>query len=259
MRGDELRDQFRDEGIIRLDGAFAPDAALAIRDTVWHHVERLTDVRRSDPSTWTRHGSTIGFKRLRGKRVFAPPIDNPSVQGALDAVFGPDGWQRPEVPRAQVLLTFPTPGPWVMPAAWHMDCGFEAPTWPVPAVKIFSFFDDVDAEGGGTLVLAGSHRLVERYAPTLPPATGGNRVQWDRFMRQDPWLDRLRRGGTAAAPARELLEEQHDVDGVPVRAIELTGRPGDVVVTHLHVFHCSAANVCPRPRQMLGATIRAAS
>jgi hypothetical protein len=78
-------------------------------------------------------------------------------------------------------------------------------------------------------------------------------------MRHDPWLQRLHRGGTVDDPGRELLDTSHDVDGTPVRAVELTGRPGDVVITHLHVFHCSAPNVRPRPRQMLATAIQARS
>jgi hypothetical protein len=54
-----------------------------------------------------------------------------------------------------------------------MDCGFEEPTWPVSGVKLFAFFDDVDPEGGGTLLLSGSHRLVERYAGGVPAGTAG--------------------------------------------------------------------------------------
>ena len=93
------------------------------------------------------------------------------MRSALDAIFAPSGWEPPK-PGAQILMTFPSPDPWVMPTGWHMDCGFELPTWPVFAVKLFAFFGPVKREGGGTLLLSGSHRLVERYAPTLPPGTG---------------------------------------------------------------------------------------
>ncbi len=41
--------------------------------------------------------------------------------------------------------------------------------------------------------------------------------------------------------------------------IELTGHPGDVVIAHLNVFHCAAPNAGEHPRQMLGATVRAAA
>ena len=45
------------------------------------------------------------------------------------------------------------------------------------------------------------------------------------------------------------------MNGVPVEVRELTGRPGDVVITHLHVYHAASPNVSTVPRQMLGKTI----
>ena len=165
---EDVLDQFHDVGIVRFDGAFSAEQADAIREVVWRHVEQHSDVRLADPTTWTKTRPSISFKRLKRKVVFVPLIGNPSVRHALDAIFGPGGWQPPKVPGGQVLLTFPTEGPWVLPGTWHMDCGFDQPTWTVPAVKLFAFFDNVEPEGGGTLLLAGSHRLVERYAELFP-------------------------------------------------------------------------------------------
>ena len=45
------------------------------------------------------------------------------------------------------------------------------------------------------------------------------------------------------------------VQGVPLELIELTGRPGDVVLTHLHVFHSVSPNTATQPRQMLSKAI----
>ncbi|WP_171064674.1 phytanoyl-CoA dioxygenase family protein [Actinomadura soli] len=41
------------------------------------------------------------------------------------------------------------------------------------------------------------------------------------------------------------------VAGVPVRVVELTGRPGDVVFLHPHLFHAPAANRSAAPRLMI--------
>jgi hypothetical protein len=45
---------------------------------------------------------------------------------------------------------------------------------------------------------------------------------------------------------------------VPVQVVEPTGSPGDVVVTHLHVFHARSPNAGAVPRLMLGKEIRRA-
>jgi hypothetical protein len=250
---EELRQQFHDTGVLRFDGAFTAAQAATMRSAIWHFIERRTDVRRDDPTTWPEVRIPISFKSMRRGAHFEPLLGNPAVQQALAATFGPDGWDRSRGPKAQILLTFPTPGPWSMPDGWHMDCGFERPTWPVFAMKGFAFFDEVEPTGGGTFVLEGSHRLVERYARTLPPGTGGKGQVWARFMKQDPWLDRVRRGG----PDRDLVGATHVVDGIPLRVVELTGKPGDVVLTHLHVFHSASPNTSARPRQMLGVGINA--
>ena len=55
-----------------------------------------------------------------------------------------------------------------------------------------------------------------------------------------------------------MLDQDHEIDGITVRAVELTGRPGDVVVVHLSTFHGIAPNVGTKPRLMLGKVINAA-
>jgi hypothetical protein len=251
-----VAEELRETGIVRLDGAFSAADGAAIRETVWRYVEARTGIVRDGESTWSSP-VRISYKGLKGRRVFAPVVANPTVECALDAVFGPGGWQPPRRAGARILLTMPSPGPWIAPEGWHMDCGFERPTWPLQAVGLWSFFDDVEPEGGGTLLLAGSHRLVERYARTLPRGTGGNSTTWGRFMKKDPWLREVCRGGTAEAPRRDLIGLRGEVDGIPVEIVELTGRPGDVVLTHMHLFHSASPCVGPRPRQMLSGGIRA--
>lgn len=259
MSGDRaLREQFHETGIVRLDGAFEAGQAARIRQVIGGFLDRKHRIDLDQPATWPGPQHAHSFKSLKRNPAFAALIDNQAVSGALDALFAPGGWERPH-PGAQVLLSFPSPGPWRLPAGgWHMDCGFDRPTWPVWSVKLFSFFDRVDAEGGGTLLLSGSHRLVERYAATVAPGTGGNKTTWGRFMRQDPWLARVYRGEDAGL-GRDQLGQVHEVDGIPIEVVELSGEPGDVVITHLHVFHCVAPNTGTRPRQMLGKQIRAAA
>jgi hypothetical protein len=49
-----------------------------------------------------------------------------------------------------------------------------------------------------------------------------------------------------------------EIDGVPVRVVELTGSPGDVVITHLHIFHARSPDTGTAPRLMLGKEVRRA-
>lgn len=249
-----LLDEFIDRGVVRIPAAFTADEAKAIASTVWGSLERRTQIRRDDASTWpSGHAPGVSFKSLKGRRVFEPVVRSERVQRALDEILGPAAWQPPKV-GAQVLLTFPSPGPWVMPNAWHIDGSFDQPVWPPPAIRMFSFFDGVEAEGGGTLLLAGSHHLVERYMAEWPTPIPGNSVTWGRFMKHHPKLVDLHRAHTSDAPLRELVGSGFDVDGTLVEPIELTGEPGDLYLAHFYVLHSGSPNVSNRPRQMLSTT-----
>jgi len=41
------------------------------------------------------------------------------------------------------------------------------------------------------------------------------------------------------------------IDGVPLRVVELTGKPGDVILMHSDCFHAAAPNRLTEPRMML--------
>ena len=244
---------------MRLPGAFTAGEAAAMVDAVWRFFERRSAVRRDDPASWTPHPA-VSTKGLKRSRVFDPLVRNDSVRSALDGIFGTGGW-NPPAPGAQVLVTFPSGGPdaWRVPSElWHMDCGFDKPTWPPFAVKLFACMGEMRPRGGATFALAGSHRLVEPFGATLAPDDrGGNKRTWGRFMRQTEWLTSLGTPGPEPERSERLLAGTSDVDGMPVRVVEMCGDPGDVYVTHLHVFHCASANVRDRPRLMLGKAISA--
>ena len=248
-----IREEFIERGVVRIPGAYSPQAAAAIAATVWGSVERRSDIRKADPSTWPSGHPGISFKNLKGRRVFEPLVRSERVVRALDDVLGSGCWRPPKI-GAQILLTFPSSGPWILPKAWHIDGSFDAPVWPPPAIRMFSCFDTVGPEGGGTLLLEGSHHLVERYLDEHPTPIPGNGVTWGRFMRHHAPLDELMRERSADAPGRDLVGVPIEVGGTAVRPIEVTGEPGDVYLVHFYVLHSAAPNVSDRPRQMLSTT-----
>jgi ectoine hydroxylase-related dioxygenase (phytanoyl-CoA dioxygenase family) len=256
MDSAEIRRLFDATGVVRLNAAFSAEEAAAMRDAVWSYVDRKSGLRAEERSAWPEGWSGVNWKGLRRSHVFEPLTNNTAVSAALDAVLGVGGWVPPK-PGAQILFTFPQPGPWVLPDGWHMDCGFEQPTWPVFAVKLFAFFGEVGPEGGGTMLLPGTHRLVERYRTRIPEGTGGGKQHWRAFMQHDPWLAQLLDGAERPDLGRSLVGQSREVDGVPVEIVELTGRPGDIVLAHLHVFHTASPNTAEHPRQMLGKAIAA--
>jgi hypothetical protein len=59
--------------------------------------------------------------------------------------------------------------------------------------------------------------------------------------------------GQAPSPADRIaafMDRETLVDGVPLRVVELTGEPGDMVFCHPVMVHCVAPNRGTRPRFM---------
>jgi len=256
MRTVDIRTRFEASGVVRLSGAFTADQAAAMRHKMWQHAEHQAGLTPAEPEAWA--GSPVlNWQALSHDPVFRPLADNESVPDALDAIFEPGGWRRSR-PGAQILFSLPEPGPWILPDGWHMDCGFDQATWPVPAVKLFAFVGDVGPQGGGTMLLSGTHRLVDRYRETLPAPVGAGKEHWRAFMLHHPWLARLLDGADRPDHGRALVGAAGEIDGVPVQIVELTGSPGDIVLTHLHVLHARSPNTGTVPRLMAGKQIRRA-
>ena len=89
----------------------------------------------------------------------------------------------------------------------------------------------------------------------VPPS--GRGANWHQFLRRYPPLDRLLKGAAQADLGQSLIGERFEIEGIPIDVVELTGGPGDVIVTHLHVFHCASPNTSDTPRQMLGKAVLA--
>ena len=256
MQTVDIRSRFEATGVVRLHSAFTADQAAAMRNAMWQHAEHRAGLRPADPASWA--GSTVlNWQGLSRDPVLRPVVDNRPVSDALDAIFGAGGWRRPRA-GAQILFSLPEPDPWVLPDGWHMDCGFDHATWPTPAVKLFAFASEVGPRGGGTMVLPGTHRLVDRYREALSTPVGAGKENWHAFMRHHPWLARLLGGAELPDHGRPLVGAVGEIDGVPVQVVELTGSPGDVVVTHLHVFHARSPDTGTTPRLMLGKEVRRA-
>lgn len=250
-------EHFADNGVAALPRAFTVDEAVAMQSVIWSDLEQRTPLRRDDPATWpTFARGGISLKPLKGHAVFTPVVANHVLHDAMDRIFGQQRWRSPKRgPR--LLITFPAPGRWTLPTAWHSDASsFDRDRDPVPAVQLWALIDRVDPAGGGTLLLAGSHRHIDKYRRDLPAEhRRANGANWRRFMEHYPELDSLRQGGTPERPRREILGQRLDVDGIAVQAIELTGEPGDLYISDLHTFHAASPNTATRPRLMMTAMI----
>lgn len=237
-------DEFRATGLLRLGSAFPPAAAGVMCDRLWEFLTREHAVQRGEPSTWTiEHPAR--FQPVTHSGAFRA-IGGGPLCAALDALLGPGQWARPRW-WGRPLVTFPQDGPWELPArAWHFDC------MPVSAgqrpVQFFAFLSQVRPRGGGTLVLTGSHRLVASHLSL------GQEFRLDRVrssLATHPWLRELWKPGDDADRVQRYMHHGTVIDGVPLRVIELTGEPGDIILMHSDCFHAAAPNRLTEPRIML--------
>jgi hypothetical protein len=242
-------DTFARDGVVRVPGAFAAEDAAAMQDEWWAELADVHGVIRDDPATWRQIAGDL-------KRPKTSPLETriltPRLQGAIDALLGAGAWEAPR-DWGRVLVTFPEPGGWDVPAGlWHWDAPLPAATTPLPALFVVSFVGRVEPRGGGTLVLAGSHRLIAAHQARLTARQAGDyAVSRELFHRSHPWLAAL--AGKAPSPPDRIaafMEVETEVDGVPARVVELTAEPGDVVLCHPSILHAVAPNRGVRPRFM---------
>ncbi len=120
-------------------------------------------------------------------------------------------------------------------------------------MQLFVLLNDIRPRGGATLVLTGSHHLVGRYAPA------GDGPHPKRLRRElgaaHPWLRELW-GGDDGDRVQRYMVDGFEVDGVPLRVVELAGRAGDVFFMHCDTFHTAAPNCLDQPRMMATNMIR---
>jgi ectoine hydroxylase-related dioxygenase (phytanoyl-CoA dioxygenase family) len=121
-----------------------------------------------------------------------------------------------------------------------------------PALRVFTLLGPVAPRSGGTIFVAGSHRL----SLALAGEAGGKLHSADvrRMLRaESDWFDVL--WTPDAADREEGLPAGAIVRGVPVRLEGICGQAGDVVVMHPNTLHAAAPNAADQPRMMLTQTL----
>ena len=236
-----------DVGHARLRGVVDRDRVAAMEDRVWRHLARR-GISRDDRATWPT-GSVGKLQGLRHGRVF-DAFAADVVQVAVQRLLGTDTW-TPATGWGPALITFPQPGPWeVRHRGWHFDLPARGPADQLPAVRLFGYIAAVIAHGGAPIVVEGSHEVVRRMLAASPDAdAGGSARLRNKLIRRHPWFRALCAEGERHEA--QFMRDGDELDGIPVRAIELTADPGDVVVMMPWTMHCSSMNCSPSPRLMV--------
>ena len=241
---------FERDGYLVVKQAFSHADGLAMEQRWWQELEDEHGIRADDHSTWHQ---IIGDLKAAKRDPIQAKILTARVRGVLHDLLDEAAWTPPR-DWGRPIVTFPKPGPWQLPTRlWHWDNPCELHLDQPRGLFVVSFIGPVAPQGGGTLILAGSPRLLIQQVRRLGASRergSGARI-WDRFHRSDPWLMALT--GQAPSPADRIatfMDEESVVDGVPLRVVELTGEPGDMVFCHPLMIHCAAPNRGRRPRFM---------
>jgi hypothetical protein len=225
-------------------------------------IDRLTDrmwaffarrgIDRHDGATWPA-GLTVKNQGLRQSGLFNV-FATPTTATLIDQLLGAGAWSEGEA-WGPALVTFPQPGPWQLPHKnWHFDLPARGDPQRPAAARLFGFVSDVAPQGGGTLVVQGSHELVRRIVGRSKDHDAGQSSDLRRQLAAThPWFGALTRPGSGRV--QQFMLDGDEIDGVRVQVAELTGRPGDIVAMMPWTLHNFSMNCATTPRFMVTHTI----
>lgn len=206
-------DTFVNDGIVVLRDTIPRELAEPIIARVW----QMLGMRADDRSTWTKP-----YVHLQDV-MKSPDVDlvyTPELIGAFDDLMGAGryalnrhlGWWP---------VTFPGhhPPPWRPPTGgWHVDGSwFHHHVYSrEQGLLTIHLYSDIAPGGGGTAIIPGSHRFVARCLAKLEP-------QGTKHPGADPEF------------------QQYIADNLR-RAVEVTGRVGDVALMHPFIMHAQSPN-----------------
>ncbi len=242
--------RFERDGYVVVRQAFSRADGLAMERRWWQELEDTHSIRSDDRSSW--HPFAGDLKAAKHDPIQARILTE-GVRGVFDDLLGKGAWQPPR-DWGRPIVTFPEPGAWQVPTRlWHWDNPCDLHLDHPRALFVVSFIGSVAPRGGGTLILSGSPRLLIQQERRIPAEQrrGSIATLRDRFHRSHPWIMALT-GQVPSPPDRiaAFMDEETIVEGVPVRVVELTGEPGDMVFCHPVMVHCVSPNRGTRPRFM---------
>ena len=242
LSSDQL-ETFAEDGLLTLDGGLPKDVWKPLADRVQN---ALMSGGLGDPNV-----PEVEFKhrRKRATRALKPHL-SAVYTDELDCCASQLMDERAVGRHAALLLmTLPGQSPtgpatqWSIPRqVWHTDAP-RVGRPGVPGVIALGFLGQVLAGGGGTLFVAGSHRLLDAPGRELRSKA------FKRALRRKPYFSVLL--GEDGAERARYLAQAHRVDGVDLRVVELTGEPGDVVLADARLLHAPAPNAQSTPRLMV--------
>ena len=253
----EQRSEFAERGLLRLAGITDPEVVGALRERVLAFLAERKLVPESPPPGFTLTPSVAasvvnahGFEETWG----APVLD------AVDDLLGAGAWHVPKHAGQLLAMTWPQSGvTWQIPhKSWHLDYRAPGTLRTAPGVQLFLCLDAVEPRAGGTLVAAGTPRLIDAIRRRRGPSWLGRSADARAELRAEaPWFRELCALRSGEDRIARFMSQAGQHAGVSLRVEELTGVPGDVYAMHPWMVHAAALSNCgARPRMVLTERIR---
>lgn len=229
---DAQKRELETRGVVRLDAMLPAEPVRVTREAVLRRLRerRLwpAEVRQEPMPRWPEPAVTakqIGKRHPELEALF----ESPQVTASVEDLFAGAAIDRAMFSRPQLLVTLPNAAEWsAANSGWHADLPRLA-SGGRPGVQLFILLDDVAPKGGGTLVVAGSHRLFDDGRFTRAKDVTG-------MLHDIPFFRDVRAGA-------ELRGGQFEV-------VEMTGAAGDAWLIDLRLLHSAAPNASSHPRMM---------
>lgn len=249
-----LQTDFAQQGYARLPAAIGAATTHAMRQRLWDFLSQQHGAQPDKADTWAP-ARPSGFQIMSKSGAF-DALNCSTLNAALDQLLGRDAWQRPKH-WGMPLVTFPEASiEWRVPhKQWHLDFALRHSGDLWPGLRILAFLAPVAPRGGGTLLIEGSHTLVERMVASGNGAGHSADVR-KTLARSSAWLRELWSASAGGVDRTQRFTSAGAViDDVPVRVVELTGAPGDIVLMHPWMLHAAAPNCGSAPRMMLSHSV----
>jgi hypothetical protein len=243
---------YKADGFLKVPGLFDEEIALEIQREIWMELDEKFGIKEYSPSTWK---TPLYSPRKAKYSPINKKLINDDFRTIIDTLIGKENWKEPNS-WGGFLVTFPTNdiNSWSLhDKLWHWDYElFREDNHG--ALLIFSFYSVVSARGGGTLLIKGSHRLLNTWKHLLSAEQINKKHSFHRkeIQRLHPYLNKLTTSPEDVSEhVKFFMEQETVIDKIPLQVIELTGNPGDVVFCHPRLIHAPAGiNLNDHPRMM---------
>lgn len=242
--------EFEVSGILKVKSLLSEPAISRARESILSRFEALGFSRDGrwqledrPRSNWPDKGysaKAIGNKINEVERL----LDQPGVKPIVDAILGHAELDKEFFKRPQILVTLPNAGEWFMPHdGWHVDIP-RLVSGRRPGVQIFVLLDEIKPQGGGTLVVTGSHRLLNNDDFVRSRDV-------TKLLRQVPFFRQLMSVPSSKADRFATTENNtQSTQQVDLGVLELIGSPGDAYFMDMRAIHSGAPNMSDQPRMM---------